>query len=419
MKHIVIVNEIPDASKKLKEKLEQMGYRVSVATSHDEHVWSLAGGAILKITHEDDAGVLIQQQRNSVPAIVERETSPVTLARDKLQGDYREIIGKSPQTFKVLQQIEDLANTPLRVLISGKTGTGKELVARALHKNSGRSGGMISVNCAAFPEGLLESALFGHEKGAFTDANTRHIGRFERAHKGTLFLDEIGEMPLAMQPKLLRAIEDSEIERVGGEKPIPVDVRIVAATNRDLAQAVKDKTFREDLYYRLNVAAISLPMLTERQEDIEDLVAHFLKKHRSPWNSEIPQIALSTLTLLKSYPWPGNIRELENVVQTASYAAKGRILLPEHLPENIRMYQKRPVSISGEISTLEDKQKISVPLGTTLKAMEETLIRETLAWLDENRTKAAEILGVSIRTLQRKLKKHRAYDQFKEKRTEK
>ena len=200
------------------------------------------------------------------------------MARDTLRGDYSEIIGDSPQMFEILQQIEHFAATPMGILIFGKTGTGKELVARALHKNSGRLGELVSVNCAAMPEGLLESILFGHEKGAFTSAETRHIGQFERANKGTLFLDEIGEMPLSMQPKVLRAIEDNRVERIGGEKPIPMDVRIVAATNRDLAQAVKDRTFREDLYYRLDVASIALPPLSERQEDIEMLVAHFLKK---------------------------------------------------------------------------------------------------------------------------------------------
>lgn len=222
---VVVVSDIPGTAKRLEEDLQQMGYKVSVATDHVTNILSLAGGAILKITHEDDARVLIQQEKNSVSAIVEREVSPVTLARDSLHGDYEEIIGESPQIFEVLQQIEDLADTPLRVLISGEAGTGKELIAHALHKNSSRRGEMVSVNCASISENLLESDLFGHERGAFTSANTRHIGRFERAHNGTLFLDEIGEMPLSIQPKLLRAIEGSEIERVGGEKPITVDVR--------------------------------------------------------------------------------------------------------------------------------------------------------------------------------------------------
>lgn len=285
------------------------------------------------------------------------------LTRDSLCGNYSEIIGESALIFEVLQQIENFAATQLRVLISGETGTGKERVARAIHKNSGKSGKMVSVNCAGIPESLLESNLFGHEKGAFTSANTRHIGKFERAHKGTLFLDEIGEMPLVMQPKPLRAIEDGKIERVGGDKPIPIDIRIVAATNRDLAQAVKDKTFREDLYYRLNVASISLPTLSERQEDIWALVIHFLKKHRLSYESEIPQVAPRTLAFLKSYPWPGNIRELENTIQTASYAAKGGILLPEHLPEKVRTDQKRSVNVP------ESERGVNVPLGTTLKAV--------------------------------------------------
>ena len=346
-----------------------------------------------------------RQQGKGVFALVEAEASQVASARDALRGDYRGIIGKSLQIFKVLQQIENLANTPLRVLISGKTGTGKEMVARALHENSGRSGEMVSVNCAAIQENLLESELFGHEKGAFTSANTRHIGRFERAHKGTLFLDEITEMPLSMQPKLLRAIETGEIERVGGEKLIAMDVRIVAATNRDLAQAVKDGLFREDLYYRLNMASVSLPTLSERLEDIEDLVVYFLEKHRPSCDSEVFQLAPRTLALLKSYSWPGNVRELENAIERASCFAKGEILLPEHLPEEIRMCQKRPVNSLKELLTSENEE-MSFPFGTTLEAVEETFICKTLAWLDGNRTKTANMLGIGIRTLQRKLKRY-------------
>lgn len=191
------------------------------------------------------------------------------MTRDKLQGDYSEIIGESPPIIEVLQHIENFAATSMKVFISGETGTGKELVARALHKNSGRSGEMVSINCAAISETLWESELFGHEKGAFTSAEARRIGKFERARKGTLFLDEIGELPLSLQPKLLRAIEDNKIERIGSEKPIPVDVRIVVATNRDLTEAVKYGTFRKDLYYRLNVATIFVPPLSERRADNE------------------------------------------------------------------------------------------------------------------------------------------------------
>ena len=418
MKHIVIVSNVPDTAKEVKEDLEGMGYKVSIATNQGTQTSPLTSDPILKIIHGDDADVLVPQRRNSVSAVIEETVSQVTSARDSLSGDYREIIGRSPQIFEVLQRIENFAATPLRILIFGRTGTGKELVARALHKNSGKSGKMVPVNCAAMPADLLESELFGHEKGAFTSADTRHIGKFERADKGTLFLDEIGEMPFAMQSKLLRAIEAGEIERVGGEKPIAVDVRIVAATNRDLTQAVKDGFFREDLYYRLNMASISLPTLAERREDIEDLVTHFLKKYRLSYDSEVPQIAPSTLALLESYAWPGNVRELASAIQRACYAVKEGVLLPEHLPEEIRMCQERPMNSLKELLTSENEQEISFPFDTTLEAMEGSFIRTTLARLDGSRKKASEMLGISVRTLQRKLKKHRADDQSEEKRTE-
>lgn len=327
------------------------------------------------------------------------------MARNKLRGDYNEIIGASPQIFEVLQQIENFAATPIRILISGETGTGKGVVARALHKNSSRSGEMVSLNCAAIPESLLESELFGHEKGAFTSAEARHIGRFERAHNGTLFLDEIGEMPLSLQPKLLHAIEEKEIERVGGEKPIPVDARIVAATNKDLARAVRDGSFREDFYYRLNVVTISLPTLASRRGDIEALILHFLEKHLRSDASEILQIAPSTLVLLKSYPWPGNVWELENVIERASHLVKGQTLLPEHLPEKFRPYHNRRLHISKKLFTPENDQSITVPLNTTLEEMEKTFICKMLTSLEGNRTKAAKMLGIGRSTLQRKLKK--------------
>lgn len=255
----------------------------------------------------------------------------------------------------------------------------------------------------------MESELFGHERGAFTGANRRHIGKFERAHNGTMFLDEITEMPLSMQPKLLRAIEAGEIERIGGKKPITVDVRIVAATNRDIDQAVKDGMFREDLYYRLNVASISLPTLPERKEDICGLVSHFLEKHRQFSSPPVLRISPDTRTLLETYPWPGNVQELENAIESASYLIKEGILLPKHLPKKIQTYQKQSMNISEEIAISENKQSVRLPLGTTLKAMEEAFIRETLAWFDGNRTKTARALGIGIRTLQRKLKEHNIF----------
>ena len=202
-----------------------------------------------------------------------------TLSRSELQGNYAGIIGRSPQVIEILRQVDRVANTVAKVLICGETGTGKELIAQALHENSDRSANeMISLNCSAIPGPLLESELFGHERGSFTGARTQHIGKFERAHNNTLFLDEIGDMPLSLQVKLLRAVETGKIERLGGTKPIPVDIRIVAATHCNLAQAVEDGTFRKDLYYRLNAVSISLPPLRERQEDIRVLAEHFVEK---------------------------------------------------------------------------------------------------------------------------------------------
>ena len=339
--HIVIINGVSDTAKRLEEELKRRGCRVSLTNGHDAHMPSLTGDAILKIIREDDADLLIlQQQKNSVPSVRETDVSRLMLARDRLTGDYSEIVGESLQIFEVLRQIDDIAATSLKILISGETGTGKGVVARALHKNSGRSGEMVSINCAAIPENLLESELFGHERGAFTSANKRHIGKFERAHNGTLFLDEITEMPLPMQPKLLRAIEEGEIERIGGKKPITVDVRVVAATNRDIAQAVKGGMFREDLYYRLNVASISLPTLYERKEDICVLVSHFLEKYCQSSSSQVLQISPDTRVLLETYPWPGNVRELENTIERVSYLIKEGMLLPKHLPKKIQKYQK-------------------------------------------------------------------------------
>ena len=327
------------------------------------------------------------------------------LPESPLRGNYESIIGTSPQILEVLKQVDRVANTIVKVLICGETGTGKELIARALHQNSDRSRQkMISVNCAAIPEMLLENELFGHERGAFTDAKARHIGKFEQAHKGTLFLDEIGDMPFTLQAKLLRVIEAGEIEHLGGTKSIPVDVRIVAATHCNLARSVANGTFRKDLYYRLNAVSITLPSLRERQEDIGVLAEYFVKKHCQTYTQPARKIVPETLTRLQSYPWPGNVRELENALISAVLLSDGGAILPIHLPEEILAFEQPRANFLQETLTSDSQQATHISLGASLKAMEEAFIRDTLAWQHGNRTKTAKVLGISVRTLQNRLK---------------
>lgn len=333
---------------------------------------------------------------------------PRSCARETLQGTYDSIIGRSLHLLTVLKQVDKIANTTAKVLICGETGTGKDLIAQALHQNSDRTENeMVSINCAAIPDLLLESELFGHEKGAFTDAKTRHIGKFERAHNGTLFLDEVGDMPLSLQAKLLRAVETGEIERLGGTKPIPVDVRIVVATHSNLAEAVENGTFRKDLYYRLNAVSLCLPPLRERREDICILAEHFVEKHCKTYAQPVRKIVPETLARLQNYPWPGNVRELENALIHAVILADGEAILPVHLPEEILAFQKPQVSASKPIYTPENRQNTPLPIGTSLKAVEKSFILATLAWQNGNRTKTAKILGISIRTLQNRLKDYK------------
>ncbi|MDE0688547.1 MAG: sigma-54 dependent transcriptional regulator [Candidatus Poribacteria bacterium] len=364
----------------------------------------------------DERGISISEDQsnerlthsNLKPPLQKNGDSTAILAENTLQGNYESILGRSPQILEVLKQIDKVANTIARVLICGETGTGKELIARALHQNSDRSRNkMVSVNCAAIPDMLLESQLFGHERGAFTDAKTQHIGKFERANNGTLFLDEIGDMPLLLQAKLLRAVETGEIERLGGAKPIPVDVRIVAATHCNLADAVDKGTFRKDLYYRLNAVSISLPPLRERREDISILSEYLVEKHCNTYRQPVRKILPETLTRLQNYPWPGNVRELENALIHAVILTDGEAILPVHLPEEILAFGQPRANIPKENYAPENQHTVSVPLGASLQAMEETFILDTLAWQNENRTKTAKVLGISVRTLQNRLKDYK------------
>jgi transcriptional regulator with PAS, ATPase and Fis domain len=279
-------------------------------------------------------------------------------------------------------------------LIQGGSGTGKEVVARAIHLNGAKAAGsFVAVNCAAIPENLLESELFGHEKGAFTGAIMRKIGRFEQAAGGTLFLDELADMSLALQSKILRAVQEREIERVGGTETLPVDVRLIAATNRDLQDAIAQGRFREDLYYRLAVVTIRLPKLTDRGDDLALLTAYFVRHFAERYGKRIRAISDRALELLRNHPWVGNVRELRNVVERAVIVATDDCLRAEHLPEELR----------GEEAALAER-----PQGTllTLAELEARHITRVLAHTSGQIGAAAEILGIHRNTLTRKMKEY-------------
>jgi two-component system response regulator AtoC len=303
------------------------------------------------------------------------------------------LVGTSPAMQQLFESIRQVAPEKATVLIAGETGTGKELVARAIHAGSPRSNGLfVAVNCAAIPHEMLESELFGHEKGAFTGAIKERIGKFELADGGTLFLDEITEMPMALQAKLLRALQENIIERVGGNRPIAVDIRIVAATNRDPREAIKDGKLREDLYYRLNVFRIDLPALKARKSDIPKLAQHFLAKRRVDISPE----AIDALT---RYDWPGNVRELENVLERAAIISGNQTVLPKHLPTE--MVSHAPGRVSESSATVN-----SLALPPAIEALERQLITEALAATQGNKSKAAKLLEISERSLWYKLSQY-------------
>jgi two-component system response regulator HydG len=310
------------------------------------------------------------------------------------------LVGEAPSFRAVLESLRQAAPTQATVLLVGESGTGKELAARLLHDLSSRaSGPFVPINCAAIPEGLLESELFGHEKGAFTGAISRKEGRFERADGGTLFLDEVGDIPLAVQVKLLRFLQDGVLERVGGTEPIRVDVRVVSATNKDLAAEVRAGRFREDLLYRLDVVALRLPPLRERREDVPLLASAFLRRFAEKNGKAVTGFTAAALAALERYAWPGNVRELQHAVERAVILTRGAVLELGDLPEAVRAGAgaSQPAGTPGAPSAL------TVPLGTPLEEVERLVIRETLRQTKGDKTLAAQILGIASRTIYRKL----------------
>ena len=307
---------------------------------------------------------------------------------------FENMIGKSPKMQKVFSEIENVLNSDVTVLVQGESGTGKELVAKAIHYNGFRKDQpLVVVNCAAIPETLLESELFGYERGAFTGALERRIGKFEKADGGTIFMDEIGEMPPATQAKLLRVLQEREIERLGGNDKIKVDVRIISATNKDLKEEVSGEKFREDLYYRVAVFPIFVPSLREHKEDIPLLIAHFLKVYNERAGKGVKSVSEKAMEVLMNYAWPGNIRELENVIERAVVLVKDSTIELEHLPRELRSATlgKRGGG-GGEILSLEK--------------LEENAMREAIAATAGNVSQAAKKLGIGRATFYRKAKKY-------------
>ena len=306
------------------------------------------------------------------------------------------IITRDEAMLALLELLESVSKSKSSILIQGESGTGKELVARYIHRHSDRvSMPFVGVNCAAIPGNLLESEMFGHEKGAFTGASQRRLGKFEMAAGGTLLLDEISEMDVQLQAKLLRVIQESEVDRLGGGAPVPVDVRIIATTNADLRKYVEEKKFRGDLYYRLNVIPVRIPPLRERRDDIVFLCEYFLKKYSRLGGTAMPALSKMAEQMLEGYGWPGNVRELENVIERAVLLSGGETILPEHL------YLESEGEKSGQPAL-----KPAASEGITLKETEKRLIFETLEKVKGNRTRASEILGISVRTIRNKLNEY-------------
>jgi len=381
--------------------------------AHDKKLGVLGVGRLKEVPYSSEEQELLCHTANQIALAVENalayreiETLKNKLASEKvyleeeIKYNFAEIVGQSRALKKVLQQVETVAPTDSAVLLCGETGTGKELIARAIHDLSGRrERTLVKLNCAAIPTGLLESELFGHEKGAFTGAIAQRVGRFELANKGTLLLDEIGEIPLDLQPKLLRVLQEHEFERLGSSRTIKTDARLIAATNCDLPQMVAEKRFRSDLFYRLNVFPINIPPLRERIEDIPLLAGYFAKKHSLRMNKRIDSISKETIDRLCSYHWPGNVRELENFIERAVILTSGSELqapLNELLStsnngsEDVRSV----VAVKSKPASLEDVERAHV----------EEVLRQTKGVIG-GKGGAAEILGLPISTLRNRMKK--------------
>ncbi|MGD8961053.1 MAG: sigma 54-interacting transcriptional regulator [Desulfobacterales bacterium] len=329
-----------------------------------------------------------------ISQIVRQQQEIMTLRKScRLEEEHHGLLGESPPMLRLFELIENVAQTDAPVLIHGQSGTGKELVARAIHEDSPRKDRpFIKVNCAALNENLLESELFGHEKGSYTGADRTRIGRFEAAHEGTIFLDEIGDIPLGIQVKLLRVLEEKEIERVGDHRPIPVDVRIISATNKDLENLIAQGLFREDLFFRINVFPLKCPALSERIDDIHLIVQNFIKQNAAKSSKTIVGLTPEAMEVLTNYSWPGNVRELRNAIEYAFVLCSGQWIGVEHLPPKITAGSKRAPTRPHQSSASWEEER--------------NLLVDTLREVGGNQSEAARILGVSRVTIWKRIKKY-------------
>ena len=386
---------------KVKKRIPDMP--VIIMTAHgtvDKAVEAMQKGAYTFILKPFDNERLVMYAHKAIELLRLVKDNQRLQYEVESQYSFDSIIGKSPPMIDVFKTISKVGPTSATVIILGESGTGKELVAKSIHFNSPRRNKpIVAVNCAALAESLLESELFGHEKGAFTGAVARKKGRFELADGGTIFLDEIGELPPSLQVKLLRVLQEKTIERVGGTLPIPVDIRIIAATHRSLKQEIEEGRFREDLFYRLNVVKIQLPPLKQRPEDIRLLVDHFLHKYRAerPADSTITQVDPAVERLFHDYHWPGNVRELENVIERVMVLSPGPTITVADLPTELRDQVRNKLHIEGIPA--------DATLYETLAMVEQKMIMRAMKMAGNVQTKAAEILGIGKSGLNQKLKK--------------
>jgi DNA-binding NtrC family response regulator len=385
----------------LAEELEQVPVIIITGRGSDERiVQAIDAGAYWYIEKPLKPPILQALLDRALRRVHDQKAVAALTRQLRDAGRIGALTGTSPAMKEVMRQVEIAAPSTASVLITGETGSGKEMVARSIHMLSPRAErAFVAINCSAIPESLMESEIFGHEKGAFTGAAERRIGCFELADGGTLLLDEIGEMPAPTQAKLLRVLEDHKVRRLGSKVETPVDVRVLAATNKNPEQAVADGHLRQDLYFRLNVFHVHLPPLREHKEDLPPLVEHLLAEISEKHGKKITGVGADVMDLFKSYPWPGNVRELRNVLERAAIAADRSTISRQHLPSDFG---------HARLASGEGLGGVRFPVGTTVDEVERELILQTLSATSQNKTRAAELLGISLKTLHNKLKEYEA-----------